>query len=95
MTFHWFARLVLSISAGNNTRFPKGLTVAAGFTKSRAITRDEFYRVTIENDRAIPHVQQSSGALNAACQSDGYLHIPAGEKVEEGKLFSYYSFNNF
>jgi len=95
VTFHWFARLVLSICAGKTVEFPKGFAVAAGFARDRAITRDEFLRVTIENNFAVAHSQQSSGALNAACQSDGYLHIPAGEKIVIDKLFTYYPFSSF
>jgi len=95
VTFHWFARLLLSVCAGAQATRPKAYTVKAGFRRSKAIQRDEFLRVTIQQGKAHPHAQQSSGALLAACESQGYLHIKARESVEENQEYDFYPFNSF
>ena len=95
VTFHWFASIALAVSAGRKVKAVQGYQIASGFSRKNAIKRDEFLRVSIYNGKAIAHPQQSSGALSAACHSDGYLHIPAGIKVEEGTLYNFYPFSSF
>ncbi|MGR0279933.1 molybdopterin molybdotransferase MoeA [Marinomonas dokdonensis] len=96
VTFHWFARTLLAASAGQQAARPRAYPVTAGFSRNKSIGRDEFIRVSMdEKGSVIAHRQQSSGALLAACESLGYLHIKAGELIEEGKEYDFYPFSEF
>jgi molybdopterin molybdotransferase len=93
VTYHWFARLLLSICSGQIAELPQSYLVDAGFSRSKTIQRDEFLRVAIGKDGlAYAHAQQSSGALLAACESQGYLHIKANTPIEYGCSYSFYPF---
>ena len=96
VTFHWFARLLLSVCSGQVANRPQPYLVDAGFNRTKTIQRDEFIRVAIGDDGlAYAHPQQSSGALLAACESQGYLHIKANTPIEYGCSYSFYPFNGF
>ena len=96
VTYHWFARLLLSICAGQTAERTQPYLVDAGFNRSKTIQRDEFLRVSIGNDGlAYAHPQQSSGALLAACESQGYLHVKANTQIEYGHSYSFYPFSGF
>ncbi|MBR7888621.1 molybdopterin molybdotransferase MoeA [Marinomonas sp. A79] len=96
VTYHWFARLLLSVCAGATVQRPRAYPVDAGFTRSKTIQRDEFIRVSIGKDGlAYAHAQQSSGALLAACESQGYLHIKANTPIEYGHSYPFYPFSGF
>ena len=96
VTYHWFARLLLSLCAGQMTESPQSYLVDAGFNRHKTIQRDEFLRVSIGQDGlAYAHPQQSSGALLAACESQGYLHVKANTQVEYGHSYSFYPFSGF
>ncbi|WP_067102155.1 molybdopterin molybdotransferase MoeA [Marinomonas atlantica] len=95
VTFHLFARLALATAAGENLDLPKPLPVKCDFSRKGNKSRDEFLRVHVNNGVATPHVQQSSGALLAACQTDGYLHVPAEHNISPNSEFDFYPFNSF
>lgn len=95
VTFHWFATIALAVSSGLTVKPAQGFDVKAGFSRDKAIKRDEFLRVSLVDGKAQAHPQQSSGALSAACHSQGYLHIPAGEKISLDKVFTFYPFSSF
>ncbi|MCW8355725.1 molybdopterin molybdotransferase MoeA [Marinomonas pontica] len=96
VTYHWFARLLLSVCAGKKVNRPASYLVDAGFNRHKVIQRDEFIRVSIGDDGlAYAHSQQSSGALLAACESQGYLHIKANTQVEYGCSYAFYPFSAF
>ena len=96
VTYHWFAQLLLSICSGQIAEFPQSYLVDAGFNRNKTIQRDEFLRVSIGNDGlAYAHPQQSSGALLAACESQGYLHVKANTLVEYGHSYPFYPFSGF
>ena len=96
VTYHWFARLLLSICAGQTAERTQPYLVDAGFSRSKTIQRDEFLRVSIGNDGlAYAHPQQSSGALLAACESQGYLHVKSNTQIEYGHSYSFYPFSGF
>lgn len=96
VTYHWFARLLLSICSGQIAELPQYYLVDAGFNRNKTIQRDEFLRVFIGKDGlAYAHPQQSSGALLAASESHGYLHIKANTLVEYGHSYSFYPFSGF
>ncbi|ETX10744.1 molybdopterin biosynthesis protein MoeA [Marinomonas ushuaiensis DSM 15871] len=96
VTYHWFARLLLSVCSGQVADHPQSYLVDAGFSRTKTIQRDEFIRVAIGNDGlAYAHPQQSSGALLAACEGQGYLHIKAQTPIEYGCSYSFYPFYGF
>lgn len=96
VTFHWFARRLLAKSAGQLDLLHQAYPVVAGFNREKTIKRDEFLRVAISKDGlAYAHPQQSSGALLAACESQGYLHVKANSKVEYGSNYDFYPFSGF
>ncbi|REG86853.1 molybdopterin molybdotransferase MoeA [Marinomonas pollencensis] len=96
VTYHWFARRLLARCAGQENLFDISYPVDAGFNRSKTIKRDEFLRVSISSDGlAYAHPQQSSGALIAACESQGYLHIKAHTPIEYGCSYAFYPFSGF
>ncbi|MCB5162037.1 molybdopterin molybdotransferase MoeA [Marinomonas algarum] len=96
VTYHWFARLLLAVCSGATPSRPRSYPVDAGFTRSKTIRRDEFLRVSIGKDGlAYAHAQQSSGALLAACESQGYLHIKANTPIEYGHSYPFIPFSGF
>ena len=95
VTFHLFARYVLTKAAGGEARLPLTFKVKAGFTRSKTISRDEFIRCAIQDGIATPHPQQSSGALFAACATDGYLHVPANHHIDQDSEFDFFPFSGF
>lgn len=96
VTYHWFARFLLSVCSGQIADRPQPYLVDAGFSRDKTIKRDEFIRVAIGSDGlAYAHPQQSSGALLAACESQGYLHIKAHTPIEYGCSYSFYPFCGF
>jgi molybdopterin molybdotransferase len=96
VTYHWFAQLLLSICSGQIAELPQSYHVDAGFNRNKTIQRDEFLRVSIGKDGlAYAHPQQSSGALLAAAESQGYLHVKANTQVEYGHSYPFYPFSAF
>ncbi|MGO2511995.1 molybdopterin molybdotransferase MoeA [Marinomonas polaris] len=96
VTYHWFARLLLSICSGQIAELPQSYLVDAGFNRNKTIQRDEFLRVSVGKDGlAYAHPQQSSGALLAASESQGYLHVKANTQVEYGHSYPFYPFSAF
>lgn len=96
VTYHWFAQLLLSMCSGQIAELPQPYHVDAGFNRNKVIQRDEFLRVSIGKDGlAYAHSQQSSGALLAAAESQGYLHVKANTQVEYGHSYPFYPFSAF
>lgn len=95
VTFHLFARLALAKAAGEQLDLPAPIPVTCAFERKSNKSRDEFLRVHVNHGVATPHSQQSSGALLAASQTDGYLHVPAQQDVTMGSQFDFYPFNSF
>ncbi|WP_417553307.1 molybdopterin molybdotransferase MoeA [Marinomonas fungiae] len=95
VTFHLFARLALATAAGEQLELPDPIPVICAFERKSNKSRDEFLRVHVNHGVATPHSQQSSGALLAASQTDGYLHVPAQQDVTLNSYFDFYPFNAF
>ncbi|TDO96423.1 gephyrin-like molybdotransferase Glp [Marinomonas balearica] len=95
VTYHWLASGALRGASGQTAYIPRPTPIKTNFTRSNAIRRDEFLRVSILNGRAEPHIRQSSGALLPACESDGYLHIPAGVSINQEDTYDFYPFLAF
>ncbi|MBM6551345.1 gephyrin-like molybdotransferase Glp [Marinomonas ostreistagni] len=95
VTFHLFARLALAKAAGEQLSLPKPFKVACDFERKANASRDEFLRVHVDHSIAVPHNQQSSGALLAASQTDGYLHVPAMTEINKQTELDFYPFTSF
>lgn len=95
VTFHLFARLALAKAAGEHLSLPKPLRVQCDFERKSNQSRDEFLRVHVNQSIATPHNQQSSGALLAASQTDGYLHVPAMTEINKQTELDFYPFSSF
>lgn len=95
VTFHLFARLALAKAAGEHLALPKPLRVSCDFERKANASRDEFLRVHVNHSTATPHSQQSSGALLAASQTDGYLHVPAMTEINKQTELDFYPFSSF
>ncbi|MFT2112242.1 molybdopterin molybdotransferase MoeA [Marinomonas sp. 2405UD68-3] len=96
VTFHWFARTAICAYSGEVIKHPKKFKVYPNFSRQKTISRDEFLRASLtEENKAVPHPQQSSGALFASCVCDGYLHIPANTSIDLNQRFDFYPFSSF
>ncbi|MBS99411.1 MAG: molybdopterin molybdenumtransferase MoeA [Oceanospirillaceae bacterium] len=72
---------------------PAAFSVPAksGFSRAKAITRDEYLRVYCDSEGVIhPYANQSSGMLSALLHSNGLALIPGGRVVAEGTLLDFY-----
>lgn len=93
VTFCLLARPFLMKLQGAEYKPPLKLTVAAGFSRSRAIKRQEYLRVRVESDRLVPYENQSSGVLSSASWADGLAVIPPGIVVSEGDPLGFIPFS--
>ena len=64
---------------------PLRFAVPAGFAWPKAGTRREFLRARLEEGRAVPHANQSSGVLRSAAWADGLVEIREGTTLAEGE----------
>lgn len=70
--------------------------VSSGFSRSKTSPRQEFLRVTLdENGVATPHDNQSSGVLTSVTHCDGLAIIPANESVEYGQPLTLMHFKDW
>ncbi|TBW55718.1 molybdopterin molybdenumtransferase MoeA [Marinobacter halodurans] len=95
------ALLTLEVLAGDYIRRLMGVTVRpaipirvhAGFSRTRAIPRQEYLRVNLKNWRGQWHAtlsgSQGSGLLSVACRADGYLIIPPYQAIIEGAQYEF------
>lgn len=71
--------------------------VAAGFSRSKKIGRQEYLRVSLKLEdgqlKAFTALSQSSGALRSATVADGLLVIPPQTAIEPGALFNFIPFD--
>jgi molybdopterin molybdotransferase len=88
VTFCLIARPFLLRMQGVSEPEPPRLQARAAFTVSRAGTRQEYLRVTLENTeqglRASKYANQSSGVLSSVSHSNALAVIPVGSTVEQG-----------
>jgi molybdopterin molybdotransferase len=88
VTFCLIARPFLLRMQGVREPEPPRLQARAAFTVSRAGTRQEYLRVTLENTeqglRASKYANQSSGVLSSVSHSNALAVIPVGSTVEQG-----------
>lgn len=76
VTFCLLAKPCLQKLQGANFSAPLQVKVAAGFERKRAIQRQEYLRVRVDNNRLVAFPNQSSGVLASASWADGIAVIP-------------------
>jgi molybdopterin molybdotransferase len=92
VTFLLFGVPLVRRLMGRAACVPSPLAVPAGFRRTRAIARDEYLRVRVEDGRLVPHPRQGSGVLSSTSGSDGLARVPAGTLVAEGDPLAYYGY---
>lgn len=84
VTFGLLARPYLLRRLGVEAVEPLGVEVPAGFAWERAGNRREYLRARLEQGRAVPHPNQSSGALRSAAWADGLVEVREERTFAEG-----------
>lgn len=85
VTFLVLLKPLLDVCAGRRPEEPRWYPMAADFSRSRPVKREEYLRVRVTGEGCLqPHPNQSSGMLSSACWADGLVRIPAGATVEFG-----------
>ena len=84
VTFGLLARPYLLRRSGVQRIEPLGFAVPAGFVWRKAGTRREYLRARLENGRAVPYANQSSGVLRSAAWAEGLAEVLEGKTLEEG-----------
>lgn len=93
ITFGLFARPCLLRQQGAEVEMPLMLQAPAGFTRTRAIVRQEYLRARYENGRVVPFANQSSGVLSSASWANGLAVVPPDTQVAEGDLIGFIPFS--
>ncbi len=84
VTFGLLARPYLLRRLGVQKVEPLGFAVPAGFVWPKPGKRREFLRARLENGRAVPYANQSSGVLRSAAWAEGLAQVLEGTTLEEG-----------
>ena len=84
VTFGLLARPYLLRRLGVEGVEPLGIEVPAGFAWERAGNRREYLRARLEQGRAVPHPNQSSGVLRSAAWADGLVEVREERTFVEG-----------
>lgn len=93
ITFCLMARPCLLKQQGAQPDTPLQLPLAAGFTRTRPIGRQEYMRARYENGRVVPFANQSSGMLSSASWAHGLAVIAPDTVVEEGDTVGFIPFS--
>ncbi len=89
ITFCLLARPCLFRQQGAALPAPLEFELPAGFTRTRAIGRQEYMRARYENGVVQPFSNQSSGMLSSASWANGLAVIPPDTTVAEGDLVGF------
>ncbi|MBP0949609.1 molybdopterin molybdotransferase MoeA [Pseudomonas sp. 20GA0080] len=84
VTFALLARAYLLRRQGVLDVTPLKFAVPAGFAWTRPGNRREYLRGRIEQGKAVPYRNQSSGVLRSAAWADGLIEVREGATVVEG-----------
>lgn len=84
VTFGLLARPYLLRRLGVQKVEPLGFAVPAGFVWPKPGKRREFLRTRLENGRAVPYANQSSGVLRSAAWAEGLAQVLEGTTLQEG-----------
>ncbi|MBO3276593.1 molybdopterin molybdotransferase MoeA [Pseudomonas schmalbachii] len=92
VTFALLARPYLLRRLGVQDVEPLGFSVPAGFTWSKPGNRREYLRGRLENGRAVPSSNQSSGVLRSAAWAEGLVEVREGTTLAEGDMVTFIPF---
>ncbi len=84
VVFCLFVRPFLLARLGATPAPPLVFNVPAAFSWPKPGQRREFLRARLENGRAVPYPNQSSGVLTSLAWADGLVDIAAGSTVQPG-----------
>jgi len=84
VTFGLLARAYLLRIQGVENVTPLSFLVSVGFDWHKAGGRREYLRARLEDGRAVPYGNQSSGILLSASWADGLVEIPQGGTLKVG-----------
>ncbi|ERI50325.1 molybdenum cofactor biosynthesis protein MoaA [Pseudomonas sp. EGD-AK9] len=84
VTFGLLARPYLLRRLGVQRIEPLGFVVPAGFAWHKPGIRREYLRARLEQGRAVPYANQSSGVLRSAAWAEGLAEVLEGTTLEEG-----------
>ncbi|SDN32997.1 molybdopterin molybdotransferase MoeA [Pseudomonas jinjuensis] len=93
VTFALLARPYLLRRLGVQTVEPLGFSVPAGFSWSKPGNRREYLRARLENGRAVPYFNQSSGVLRSAAWAEGLVEVREGSTLAEGDAVTFIPFS--
>jgi molybdopterin molybdotransferase len=84
VTFALLARPYLLRRLGVEEVAPLQFSVPAGFDWPRAGNRREYLRGRLEQGRAVPYPNQSSGVLRSAAWANGLVEVLEGRTLQQG-----------
>lgn len=93
VTFALLARPYLMRRLGMQKVEPLRLQVPAGFSWTKPGNRREYLRARLENGRAVPYANQSSGVLRSAAWAEGLAEVREGATVAEGDWLTFIPFS--
>lgn len=93
VTFALLARPYLMRRLGMQNVEPLRMQVPAGFDWSKPGNRREYLRARLENGRAVPYANQSSGVLRSAAWAEGLAEVREGTTLKEGDWLTFIPFS--
>ncbi|WP_295479265.1 gephyrin-like molybdotransferase Glp [uncultured Pseudomonas sp.] len=93
VTFGLLARPYLLRRQGVEAVAPLQFQVPAGFAWNKPGTRREYLRGRLEQGRAVPYGNQSSGVLRSAAWADGLIEVREGAVLLEGDPVAFIPFS--
>ncbi len=93
VTFNIFARPFLLKTMGASSLYPNSFMVEVGFSRTKAIGRQEYLRVELNEGRAVLGHSQSSGVLSSSVSAAGYLVVPPNTVIAEGERMMFIPFS--
>ena len=91
ITFALLARPCLQALQGARTEQPQSFHLPAGFAQTRRQSREEYLRVTRDENDCLQRLpQQSSGTLFPLLQADGFARIPPNTCIEIGDPLEFF-----
>ena len=93
VTFALLARPYLMRRLGMQKVEPLRLQVPAGFNRTKPGNRREYLRARLENGRAVPYANQSSGVLLSAAWAEGLAEVREGTTLAEGDWLNFIPFS--
>jgi len=89
VTFGLLARPYMLRRLGVQRVEPLGFMVPAGFAWAKPGMRREYLRARLENGRAVPYANQSSGVLRSTAWAEGLAEVMEGSTLAEGDMLRF------